>query len=106
MAIAGPGPLPRSGPAFGERLGLAVGTPGGTTIRVGVGEGTAVGPPLGAGDAETLGPVVAVGGTVVGGTVVGGTVGRGVGVGVGGTVVGTGPCTVIVPFIVGWIEQW
>ncbi len=104
--MSGPGPLPRSGPAPSAGLGLASATPVGTLMAVGVGlavtDGEGLGLALGVGVAVAVGAGVGVGW----GGGVGGTVGRGVGTGVGGAVVGVVPRTTMVPFIVGWIEQW
>jgi hypothetical protein len=82
---------------------MAVGATVGVGLTVADGEGLALGDGLGTGVG------VAVGGAV--GATVGGTVGGGVGRGVEGGGVGVGAAvaaawTVMVPCIVGWIEQW
>lgn len=81
---------------------------------MGAGEGSGVGAGEADADGVGLGLGAGVGGALGAavGAAVGGGVGGGVGTGVGGAVgaVGTGvggaPWTVIVPVIVGWIEQW
>jgi len=72
----------------------------GAAVALRLGDGDAVGLGLGAGLGDAAGGGV--------GAAVGGSVGAavGAGVGVGRAVVATGPITMIVPLIEGWIEQW